>query len=91
MPERPSLRQVFYSPQAEDDLLRLNASDDDLATIDTQVHALAQDPGLGDLLLFEDPLLSASQKLYWFEVGRFKLKCRFDFDRSELEVASVDI
>jgi mRNA-degrading endonuclease RelE of RelBE toxin-antitoxin system len=91
MPKRPALLKIFYSPQAEDDLFRLNATDDDLDTIDQQVHELARDPGLGDLLLLQEPFLSPSQRLYRFDVGKFKLNCRFNFDTSELEVASVEI
>ena len=91
MARLPGLKHVYFSPQSGDDLLRLHATDEDIDAIRDGAHRLAADPSLGDLILFQSPLLSPSQRLYRYVVGSFRLNCRIDFDSSELEVVSIEI
>lgn len=79
MAKRPRLKEVHFSPQAGDDLLRLGATDDDIDAVREGALLLAADPSLGDLILFQSAFLSPSQRLYRYDVGRFRLNCRFDF------------
>jgi mRNA-degrading endonuclease RelE of RelBE toxin-antitoxin system len=91
MPSRSPLTRIFFSPEAEDDLFYLHAKDDDLQAIREQLSLLAQNPGLAYPILFQDPFLSPSQRLHRYDVGRFQLNCKFDFDARELEVVSVEM
>jgi mRNA-degrading endonuclease RelE of RelBE toxin-antitoxin system len=91
MPKRLRLKEVHFSPQAADDLLRLGATDDDIDAVREGAQRLAGDPALGDLILFQSPFLSPSQRLYRYVVGNFRLNCRFDFNSGELEVVSIEI
>jgi mRNA-degrading endonuclease RelE of RelBE toxin-antitoxin system len=77
----------IYSPQVADDLFRLKSTKYERQSIRAEVLRLAANPNLGYPILFVDPLLPVDQKLYRYDVGRFKLN--YIFDLQKLEVVSV--
>lgn len=80
------MRQIIYSPQVADDLLRLKSTKSEREAIKAQVKLLAARPKVGFRLLIRDVFLE-DDALYQDTVGRFKLN--YAFSRETLYVASV--
>jgi hypothetical protein len=80
-------RRRYYKPRAEEDLADLNASDPDLAMIDTAVRALAAGRKSGYPVPLQSPFLSANKRLYQYQAGRYKLN--YTLTKTELTVESV--
>jgi hypothetical protein len=80
------MRKYYYKPEAQDNLDKLDALID-IEAINKVVEDLAADRKMGTLVPLQGPDLSPQEKLYQYQVGRYKLN--YTLTRKELNVVSV--